>query len=397
MKNLISAIDIGTSKIKILICQQKKENLEAVFIDQEPSEGVRRGVVIEPQKVSRIIEKILSRISQKLKTKISSVYVNLGGNHIFSFPSRGLISVSRADQIISEEDVQRVLNEAKAVNIGQNKEIFDVVPKEFIVDGEKGIKEPLGLKGTRLEVEALALSCFSPYLENLKRAVLDSGLEILDLVPSPLASARAVLTERQKELGVCLLDIGAGTTSISVFKEKELIHLAVFPIGSLDITNDIAIGLRVDPEIAERIKIEYGCCFSKRKNERYKIDIGEEVLTFSQKFLTSIISARYIEIFNLVNKELKNISKEKSLPAGIVLTGGGAKIPGIVELAKSKFRLYCRLGKPKGILDLEDDPSLSVLVGLILFGLDLEKREGEFERKRGLFSKIKKLFKVFLP
>lgn len=398
MKNLISAIDIGTSKIKILVSQKKRETLEAIFLDQEPSEGIRRGVVVEPNKVSQVLNKLLVKANQKLRTKISSVYVNLGGSYIFSLPSRGLISVSRADQTISEDDIQRVLNEAKAISVGQNKEIFDAIPREFSVDGEKGIKEPLGLKGTRLEVDVLALGYFSPYLENLKEAILNSNLEILDLIPSPLASARAVLTEKQKELGVCLLDIGAGTTSISVFEEGELIHLAVLPIGSLNITNDIAIGLKVDPEIAERIKIEYGSCILKGKNERQKIDIGEgEPLIFHQKFLINIISARCAEIFDLVNKELKKISKEKLLPAGIVLTGGGAKIPGIVDLAKTRFRLYCRLGRPKGILNLEDDLSFSVLAGLTLTGFDLEGGSGSFILERNFFSKFKRFLKNFLP
>jgi cell division protein FtsA len=396
MKNLITAIDIGTSKIKILVTQKKKNNLEAIFIDEENSEGIRRGVVLDIERVSQILSSLLLKANQKLKCKISSAFVNLGGSHIFSFPSRGLISVSRADQTISEEDVQRVLQEAKAISVGQNKEIFDVIPKEFSVDGEKGIKEPLGLKGTRLEVEVLALGFFSPYLENLKEAILNSGLEILDLIPSSLASARSVLTEKQKELGVCLLDIGAGTTSMAVFEEENLIHLAVLPIGSLNITNDIAVGLKIDPEIAERIKIEYGSCVLKGKNERQKIDIGEEEpLIFYQKFLTSIISVRVSEIFDLVNKELKKISKEKSLPAGIILTGGGAKLPGIVNLAKTKFKLFCRLGRPKGILNLEDDLSFSVLAGLALTGLD--SQGGDSELKIGFLSKIKRFFKIFLP
>jgi cell division protein FtsA len=397
MKNLICGIDIGSSKIKILVASKSKENLEIAFKDEKNSEGVRRGVIIDPEKVSKILEELLFKARQDLKKKISSAYVNFGGTHIFSLPSRGLISVSRVDQTIAEEDVNRVLQEAKAISVGQNKEVFDVIPKEFIIDGEKGIKNPIGLKGTRLEVEALALGCFSPYLENLKMSIFNSGLEILELIPSPIASARAVLTEKQKELGVCLLDLGAGTTSISVFEEGELIQLAILPIGSSNITNDIAIGLKVDPEIAERIKVEYGCCYLKGKNLKQKIDVGEEEpLIFYQKFLAKIIQARIGEIFELVNKELKKISKEKKLPAGIVLTGGGAKIPGILDLARSKFHLNCHLGKPKGILGLEEDPRFSVLAGLILFGSDLEG-EKSLEFKKGFFSRLRKFLKIFLP
>lgn len=397
-KSYITGLDIGTSKIKILVAGKEKEKLELISKFEENSEGVRRGVVIDVEKVSDILKNIFSKISQETGKKISSAYVNLGGSHLFSLPSRGLISVSRADQKISEEDIQRVLKEAQAISLGSNKEIFDVVPREFIIDGEKGIKEPLGLKGVRLEAEVLALGGFSPYLENLKEAILGSGLEILELIPSPIAAARAVLTERQKELGVCLLDIGAGTTSLAVFEEGVLIHLAVLPIGSSNITNDIAIGLKIDTEIAERVKIEYGSCLFKGKNLRQKIDIGEEEpLIFYQKFLTKIIEARVSEIFGEVNKELKKISKEKLLPAGIVLTGGGAKIPQIVELAKSKFHLHCRFGKPKGISGPADDPNLATVSGLVLLGSDFEGEEKSFDFGKGFGSKIKKIFKIFLP
>lgn len=398
MKNLICAIDIGSSKIKILVVAKKKNFLEAVFQHEENSEGVKRGIVVAPEKVSKILRNLLKTTEKSLRKRINAAYFNLGGNHLFSFPSRGSISISGSNQTVTEEDIQRVLNEAKTINPGQNKEILDVIPQQFIVDGDKGIKEPLGLKGTRLEVETLALGCFSPYLENLKEAIFNSGLEILDLIPSPLASARSLLEEKQKELGVCLLDLGASTTSLVVFEEGKLIHLSVLPIGSLNVTNDIAVGLKVDPEIAERIKIEYGGCVLRGKNEKQKIDIGEEEpLIFSQKFLANIISARCSEILSFISKELKKISKEKSLPAGVILTGGGAKIPGIVELAKKKFQLYCRIGKPKGILNLENDPRFSVLTGLALMGWDLEESGEGFGLRGGFFSKIKRFLKIFLP
>lgn len=403
-QNIITGLDLGTSKIKAIVAafNEKEGDLELLAKEEENSEGIRRGTVVNVEKVSDILNEICSKISQDINRKISQVYVNLGGSHLFSMLSHGLVSVSRADQKISKEDIQRVLQAAEVINLSSNKEIFDALPREFIIDGEKGIKEPLGLQGLRLESEVLALGGFSPYLKNLNQAVLDADLEILDRIPSPRAAARAVLTERQKELGVCLVDMGAGTTSMAVFEEGDLIHLAVLPVGSANITNDISIGLKTDIDIAEKIKIEYGSCFFKgkntRKNSRQKIDIGEDSpLVFSQKFLTGIIIDRISEIFNEVNKELKKISREKQLPGGIILTGGGAKLSKLADLAREKFHLPARIGKPSGISGLDEDLGLSTVCGLALFGADLERGDGSSEAGEGVFSKIKKMFRIFIP
>jgi len=396
--SIITGLDIGTSKIKVLLVSQSKDGkLELVLKEEENSEGVRRGIIIDPERVSNILEGLFPKISEEVGQKVNSVYVNLGGSHIFCTPSHGLVSVSRADQKISEEDINRVLKETEAINLSSNKEIFDVLPKEFIVDGERGIKEPLGLQGVRLEADVLALGGFSPYLQNTKKAVLDADLEILDMVPNPLAAAGAVLTAKQKELGVALLDIGAGTTGFAVFEEGNLLHLAVLPVGSNNITNDIVIGLKIDAEIAERIKIEYGASILKGKNVHQKIDIGEETpLIFSQKFLIKIISDRILEIFEEANKELKKIGRERKLVGGIVLTGGGAKLAKIAELARDKFHLPSRLGRPIfSISGLDDDLGLATVCGLVLGGADFEGKTSE--SKGGLVSKIKKIFKIFIP
>jgi cell division protein FtsA len=400
--NIITGIDIGTATIKVLVAQKKPEEseLQVISFIQEPAVGIRRGVVINPEEVSEVLGRILEQIKAETGTDISSVYVNVGGSHLFIAPSHGLISVSRADQRISEEDISRVLQAAQTFSLPSNKEIFDVFPKEFIVDGEKGIKEPLGLQGVRLEAEVLALGGFAPYLKNLTQAVLDSDLQILDLIPSPIASARACLKVRQKELGVALLDIGAGTSGLAVFEEGDLIHLAILPMGSANITNDIAIGLKCDIDIAERIKIEYGSCLASDQSprKREKVDIGEETpLIFSHKQLAGIIEARVSEIFREVNKELKKISREKLLPAGLVLTGGGSKLPKITELAKKELKLPCKIGKPEAPSGLEKDPSLSTVCGLILSGADLEKEEKEITFGKGIGNKIKRIFKIFIP
>jgi len=401
---IITGLDIGTSTIKTLVAQ-KTSNTELEVISQisEPASGTRRGVVIDIEEVSRIIQDILERVKLENGARIDSVYINVGGSHIFSTSSRGLVSVSRADQKISEEDIARVIQAAQTFSLPSNKEIFDVFPKEFIVDGERGVKEVLGMQGVRLEAEVLVLGGFSPYLKNLTQAVSNSNLQILDIIPSPIASARACLTPRQKELGVALLDIGAGTSGLCVFEEGDLIHLAIFPIGSANITNDIAIGLKTDIEVAEKIKIEYGSCFSnlaKASRKKEKIKIGEaEPLIFSQKQLMGIIEARASEIFGEVNKELKKISREKLLPAGVVLTGGGAKLPKIVELAKRELRLPCRLGKPQGFLNLEKDSTFATVCGLVLEGADALEAEKSPSYLSGanLLTKLKRIFKIFIP
>ena len=406
--HIIIGLDIGSGTIKALagFKPKKEENLEILAVAEEISFGVRKGIVINSAEVAGLIQAVLKKIEGEINKKVDSAYVNVGGSHIFSTSSRGLVSVSRADQKISPEDIERVLQAAQTFSLPFNREILEVFPREFIIDGERGIKEAVGMQGVRLEAEVLVLGGFAPYLKNLTSAVLNCGLQINDLIFSPIASSRAVLTPREKELGVALLDIGAGTSGLAVFEEGDLIHLAVLPIGSANITNDIAIGLKTDIDVAERIKIEYGFCRifpnqSPRKKE--KIEIGEEEpLVFSKKQLAGIIEARVSEIFDQVNKELKKISREKLLPAGVVLTGGGSKLPKIADFAKKELKLSCRIGKPHGFLDFEKDPSLATVCGLVLEGVDLETRERgtatlQTFLGKGIGNKIKRIFKIFIP
>lgn len=272
-RHYIVGIDIGTQSIKVLVAGagKKEDDLEVVFQAQQESRGVRRGVVTNPEEVSGVLKEMANKVLQETGYKIDSAYVNVDGSHLFAQTSKGLISVSRADQKISEEDVQRVLQAAEAISLPPNKEIFDTIPREFIIDGQEGVKEAVGLHGVRLEAEVLVLGGFSPYMENLNQAVLNSEIQIQDRIPSPLAASRACLTRKQKELGVALVDIGAGTTGLAVFEEGDLVHFAVFPVGSAHITNDIAIGLKCDIEIAEKNKSGIRGLFAqkiakKRKN-----------------------------------------------------------------------------------------------------------------------------------
>jgi len=399
--HIITGIDIGSGSIKILAVQKGKNESDPEVLSQiqGPSSGVRKGTVINVEEVSNSIRLALENFQNGIGRKIDSAIINLSGSHIFMTPSRGVVVVSRADQKISQEDIERVIQAAQTFSLPLNKEILDVLPKEFIIDGEKGIKEPLGLQGVRLEVEIQALGGFSPYIKNVTKAVLNSGVQVSDIFISPLASARSILDSQQKELGVALLDMGAGTTGLAVFEEGDLVHTAVLPVGSSHITNDIAIGLKIDIDTAERIKIEFGSCFWKPSKKKEKIKkIGqEEPLIFSLKVLANIIEARVSEIFDLTNKELKKIGRQGKLPAGIVLTGGGAKLPKIKEFAKKELKLPCKVDYPRGISGLEKDPALSTVCGLVWRGIDLEEERGSSVFQGGFFSKIKRIFRVFIP
>ncbi len=410
--HIITGLDIGTSAIKVLVAQKKANEWELLAYDQIPSFGLRRGVVVNAEETAKNIQLLLSGVERDHNIRINSAFVNIGGSHLYVIPSDGIISVSRADQRISKEDVERVLQAARSINIPSNEEILDVFPKEFIIDDQHDIKQPEGLSGKRLEAKVVLLCYFQSYFTNLTTAVLNAKLQINDLVPSPLAAAEAVLTGQQKELGVALIDIGSDTTSLAVFEEGDLVHLAIFPLGSANITKDIAIGLRVEFATAENIKKQHGSLLvggngmgnGKKDQSKKKIEMFEQAdsLSFTEKELVNIIGPRVQEILDLMQKELKKIGKQELLPAGIVLTGGGAKLPGIKELAKEQLRLPCEIGVIKGIAGLEQDPAYATVAGLVLGGASIDESGGEgmseflgFMKKTSF--KLKKMFRVFIP
>ncbi len=399
--NIITGLDIGSDKIKVLVVTRGEEDtdFEVLACATRPSVGVRKGIVVKPDELAEEINLLIEEAENASGHEIDSVFSNINGSHINIESSHGMIAVSRADREISQEDVNRVIQNAQTVSIPSNREILDVFPKEFIVDGEAGIKEVLGMKGTRLETDVLLLSVLSPYLQNLTKAILSADLQLADLRYSSVAAAESVLTNQQKELGVALIDIGAETTGLVVFEEEKLIHSAVIPIGSNHITNDIAIALKCDIDLAEKIKREYGVCMRvKKKKGRYKkkkIEISDS-LSFSEKMLIDVIEARVSEIFDQVNKELKKISRQKLLPAGIVLVGGGSKISKIKDLAKRDLKLPCKIGKPRGFVGLEKDPSLASVCGLVSDGEGYET-DRVFSGSRGATSKIKRFFRIFIP
>jgi len=402
-QHIITALDIGSGSVKILSVRKNEDGFEVLAKHEEPSLGIRKGVVVNVSQVSETISSLVRKAEQDCGMKIDRVYANIGGGHISSVSSRGLVSVSRADRKISEEDVDRVIQAAKTLPLYSNQEIIQVFPKEFIVDGQAGLKNVVDMEGVRLEAETLLLCGFPPYIKNSSKTILASGIEVSELIPDPLASSKSVLTPREKELGVCVLDIGSGTTGMAVYEESNLIHAAIFPVGSGHITNDIAICLKTDIDTAEKIKLEYGVSKEVHKKQDKKSDKkiklgGDDDLEFSPKLLTDIIDARVLEIFNLVNKELKNISKQGRLPAGVVLTGGGAKLPGIRDLAKKELKLPCRIGMPKELVGFQAEPGLATLCGLALEGFDIENDSSNPSvKKRGFGKRLINLFRTFVP
>lgn len=412
--HIVTALDIGTHTIKIVVAQKIGNEWELVHYAKMASFGLRRGAITNPEETAKNIQQLIAGVEKEIGRKINSVFVNISGSHLYVVPSDGLISVSRADHIISQEDIDRVQQATRSINIPSNEEILDVFVREYIIDDQKGIKQPLGLVGVRLEAKVLLLCYFQSYFINLTHAVLNAKLQIDDIIPSPLAAANAVLTRQQKEIGVALIDIGAATSSLVVFEEGELMHLAVFPLGSANITNDLAIGLRTEVSVAEDIKKQYGSCMvpkanppagGGKKETRKKLEIADKQypVEFTKKQLVDIIEPRAFEILDLMQKELKKIGRQELLPGGIVITGGGAKLPKIRELAKQQLKLPVEIGVPKAIVGLEHDPALSTVVGLVLASAEFDESESGsiFGISQGViknaFMKMRRMFRVFIP
>ena len=395
---IIAGLDVGTHSIKMAVLQQRGEggDPEILGFGEEISSGVRKGAVVKVEEVTKKIQVLKDRIGSISGQKIQEVIVSVGGSHIFCVPSHGIVAVSRADEQISSEDVDRVLQAAQAFSLPPNKDILDVFPQQFVVDGEEKVKEVVGMKGVRLEADVLAVCGFTPYIRNLHEAVLGADLEIRETVPTSLMSSPAVLTPQQKEVGVATLDLGAGTTGLAVYEQGDLIHTTVFPVGSENITNDIAIGLRCEPDVAERVKVEFGASQRGKKGARIEIAEGQ-FLTIPQKLLHRIIDARVREIFQLVNKELKQISRQGSLPGGVVLVGGGAKLPKIVEEAKKELKVTVRIGKPQGVVSLQSDPAFLGVIGLLTGAANDGNRGGRIHVGSGFMHYARRLLKPFIP
>lgn len=382
-RNYFTALDVGTSTVQAVVAEEQKGGgLRILGMGVSPSAGVRKGVVVDLEEAASSIRQAVDEARRSAGVPVRSVWVGVGGAYISVSSSRGVVAVSRADGEISPEDVRRSISAAETfIAKNPNKEILHVIPRDFKVDHEAGIKDPVGMHGIRLEADTLIVECSAPFLKNLFKCVEQAGLKVEDYVFSPLASSEAVLTKRQKELGVMLLDLGGGTASFIVYEEGVPIHAGVVPIGGNHITNDVAIGFRTHVDIAEQIKVAHGFCLPtelpKRENIRLAEYIPEETGSYSRKELAEIIEARLKDIFELLHKELKKVDRVQLLPAGIVIVGGSATIPGLVELARREMKLPVEIGRPK-VLESEDDefaPALSPVLGLVQWAYSKSSRE----------------------
>jgi cell division protein FtsA len=394
LKNLIVGLDIGTSKIICIVAEMQPEGtLEVIGMGTHPSKGLRRGVVVNIESTVNAIQRALEEAELMADCKIREVYTGIAGNHIKSFNSHGMVAIK--DKEISQIDVERVIDTARAVNIPMDQQILHTLPQEFVVDGQEDVKDPLGMSAVRLEVRVHMVTGAVSAAQNIVKCVRRCGIEVRDLVLQPLASALAVLTDDEKELGVCLVDIGGGTTDIAVFTNGAIRHTAVIPVAGDQVTNDIAVALRTPPKEAEDLKIRHGCALRQLADARDMIEVpsvgDRPAKTLSRQTLAEFIEPRMEELYSLVQAELRRSGFEELLSSGIVITGGSAAMQGMVELGEEVFHMPVRLGYPRyegGLSEVMRNPRYATGVGLLLAGLENRGRDNPVKLGAGGFKDL---------
>ena len=408
-RNIIAALDVGTSTVQTVVVERQTEGggLRILGMGVVPSSGIRRGAIVDLEEATHSIRKSVEEASRQAGVTIRSVWVAVNGSHISVSSSRGVVAISRADGEISPEDVRRAIAAAETfIAKAANREILHMIPRDFRVDHEAGIKDPVGMHGVRLEVDTLIVECSAPMLKNILKCIEGAGLKVEDYVFGPLAVAEAFLTKRQKELGVMLLDIGGGTASFVVFEEGAPLHAGVLSIGGNQITNDVAIGFRTHVDVAERIKITYGSCLPGDIGKKDAVKLADfvpgEVATFSRRELAEIVEARLKDVFELLQKELKKIDRKELLPAGVVVVGGSALLPGILSLTRDEIGLPVGLGISSAFNEVDGETSLafaSCLGTLQWAHMRLKAPRSLWESKVSSFGQSKwiKWLKTLLP
>ncbi len=386
--NIIAGLDIGSTSIRLVVGQKVMgptgDELQIIGAVSGPTAGVSRGIVNSIEETTSSISAVLEKAERLVGVPITRVWVSINDPYIKCEHSKGVVAVSRSDGEINEADVDRAVEAARALAVPVNYEILHVIPIKFGVDNQGDVKDPIGMNGIRLEVETLIVQGLSTQIKNLTKAIYRTGLEIEDLVIAPLAAAEAVLSNKQKDLGVALVNLGSATVSLAVYEERNLIHTAVLPIGSEHITSDVAIGLRCPINLAERIKQEYGTAQVEEVNKKDEVDvsqlvkeeeINDDIDIISRKYLAEIINARVEEIFEKIDNEFKRIDHSGMLPAGVIFVGGGCKLDGLVEEAKIKLRLPAALGIARNInviIDKVKNPEFLTALGLVIWGSHTE-------------------------
>jgi len=401
-KNLIVGLDIGTSKVVAIVGDISAEgNIEVIGIGSYPSLGLKRGVVVNIESTVQSIQRAIEEAELMAGCQIHSVFTGIAGSHIRSLNSHGIVAIREHE--VTQADVDRVIDAAKAVAIPADQKILHILPQQFIIDAQDGIKEPIGMSGVRLESKVHMVTGSVSAAQNIIKCIRRCGLEVDDIILEQLASSYAVLTDDEKELGVCLVDIGGGTTDIAVFTHGSIRHTAVIPIAGDQVTNDIAVALRIPTQNAEVIKLKYACALRNLTDNEEMIDIpggtDRPARQLSRTTLAEVVEPRYEELFSLVQAELQRQGLEEVIGSGIVVTGGSAQMPGVIELAEDIFRMPVRLGLPRyvtGLVDVQRNPIYSTGIGLLLYGrqqqLERHIDVSTGQRLSGVWGKVKRWF-----
>lgn len=396
----IAGLDIGTTKICCVVGQVGDAGEVMVTgVGMSPSHGLKRGVVVDIEATVHAVEDSVNKAARQAGTEVTSVYVGVTGEHITSLNSKGVTAITHPDREIKEEDVERALEQSRVIVIPPDRIILHAIPRCYSIDGQNGIKQPVGMSGTRLEVETHIVTGAQTFLQNVEKCVTRAGLALEDMVLEPLATGEAVVLPAEKNLGVALADIGGGTSDVAVFQDGEIYYAATIPVGGNHVTNDIAQLLRVSVEEAERVKIEYGCATAAGVGESESVPITQigrtEPRLLRRRALCEIIEARMQELFQLVQKEIERSGCMESLPAGLVISGGGAQLNGALECAAGVIGMPVRLGTPVGIgglCDTVNTPIHATAVGLVRYGAQQLLQGRAPAMSRGPLGQLRRIF-----
>jgi cell division protein FtsA len=398
---LVVGLDIGTTKICCIVGEVINEGVDIVGIGTHPSKGLRKGVVVNIESTVNSIRKAIEEAELMAGCEITSVFAGIAGGHIRGLNSHGIVAIK--DKEVTPMDVERVIDAAQAVSIPLDREVIHVVPQQFIVDDQDGVRDPVGMSGVRLEAKVHIVTGAVTSAQNIIKCCNRAGLNVNDIILQQLASAEAVISDDEKDLGVVLLDIGGGTTDIALFSQGSIVHTSVMTIGGNHLTNDVAVGLRTPAHDAEKIKQRYGCCMTGMVHKDETIEVpsvgGRAPRVLSRQILAEILEPRMEEIFTLAQQDLGRSGYEDMVAAGVVLTGGTTLLEGGVELSEQVFNLPVRCGLPKrigGLVDVVNNPMYSTGVGLVIMG-SASREEQRFKiRDRNIYSKVKGRMKEFL-
>ncbi|MEY3659959.1 MAG: cell division protein FtsA [Pseudohongiellaceae bacterium] len=400
--NMIVGLDIGTSKVVAIVGEANADgSLSIVGIGRHRSRGLKKGTVVNIESTVQSIQRAIEEAELMAGCRIHSVYAGIAGSHIRSMNSHGIVAIR--DREVYAADIERVIDAAQAVAIPADQRILHILPQEYIIDSQEGVKEPLGMSGVRLEAKVHLVTCANNAYQNVEKCIKRCGLEVDEIILEQLASSYSVLTDDEKELGVCLIDIGGGTTDIAVFTEGAIRHTGVIPIAGDQVTNDIAMALRTPTEFAEDLKIKYACALAQLASPNEMINVpgvGERPSReLSRQALADVVEPRYDELFHLIQAEIRHSGFADVLAAGLVFTGGTSKMEGVVELAEEIFHLPVRIGMPtevQGLTDIVRNPTYSTAVGLLMYGMkhmqQQQGRQPEREPVIRLLEKVKKFF-----